>query len=93
MQLKTTIKPFVNHLEKTIEIEQYDYSNDHLMSHQKSVLNTKDKVLKDCLISLGWIPPEDRKEILNLLHYILNTNRSDTEINKKANKIWNLLHA
>ena len=55
----TKFKLNVDFDKKLLEIDERDYFNNVLSRHVKNVIDTKEKMIRDGLIALGWTPPDD----------------------------------
>jgi hypothetical protein len=58
---KFKLTPKVDFDACTVEIEEHIASpfDEVIGNYYKTIVNTKDKMIRDGLIALGWTPPED----------------------------------
>jgi hypothetical protein len=55
----TFIKPKIDFEKGIIEIDNEEKFGNMVTRHYKDIINTKEKMIRDALIVLGWTPPKE----------------------------------
>lgn len=57
----------------------------------QEVINIKEKATKDALIEMGWLPPEDKEELLDHIHKVVEPFRSLDYMYRAVEVVDNLM--
>jgi hypothetical protein len=52
------MKPKIDFEKGTIEIDNKEMFGNMIIRHYKDIINTKEQIIRDSLIVLGWTPPK-----------------------------------
>lgn len=62
----STLTPKIDFLNEKIEIDVLVKMDGKITNHYKEIINLKEKMIRDALISLGWTPPVASNNSFNL---------------------------